>query len=83
MIQLNSDLTRGLDFLSSKQSEKKQQSNDLHSLNNVEATSVSLKQSNKESFTFFYRSTHQSVGQSIGSEQSQLQKEMSEKDSNI
>lgn len=80
MIQLNSDLTRGLDAFSSKQREKTQQSNDPQSLKNVESTSVSLTQSNKESFTFFYRSTHQSVSQSIGSEQSPLQKEMSEKE---
>lgn len=80
MIQLNSDLTRGLDLLSSKQRGSMQQNNELLSSNNVESTSVSLTQSNKQSFTFFYRSVHQSVGQSIGGEQSQMQKEMAEKE---
>ncbi|MBU2916892.1 DUF5610 domain-containing protein [Psychrosphaera sp. F3M07] len=78
MIQLNSDLTRGLDLLSSKQRES-QQKNESVSFNKVESTSVSLTQSNKQSFTFFYRSVQQSVGQSIDSEQNQIQKQMAEK----
>lgn len=78
MIQLNSDLTRGLDLLSSKQRES-QQKNESVSFNKVESTSVSLTQSNKQSFTFFYRSVQQSVGQSIDSEQNQIQKKMAEK----
>jgi hypothetical protein len=80
MIQLNSDLTRGLDLFSSEQRRSMQQNNELLSSNNVESTTVSLTQSNEQSFTFFYRSVHQSVGQSIGSEQSQMQKEMAEKE---
>ncbi|WP_341206538.1 DUF5610 domain-containing protein [uncultured Psychrosphaera sp.] len=78
MIKLNSDLTRGLDLLSSKQRES-QQKNESVSFNKVESTSVSLTQSNKQSFTFFYRSVQQSVGQSIDSEQNQIQKQMAEK----
>jgi hypothetical protein len=78
MLQLNSDLTRGLDLFSSKQRGTLQQNNQQVSFNRVESSSVSLTQNNKESFTFFYRSTHQSVGQNIGSEQSQMQKEVSE-----
>ena len=78
MLQLNSDLTRGLDLFSSKQRGTLQQNNQQVSSNRVESSSVSLTQNNKESFTFFYRSTQQSVGQSIGSEQNQMQKEVSE-----
>lgn len=79
MIQLNSDLTRGLDLFSSKQREATQQQNESVSFNRVESSSVSFKHSNQQSFTFFYRAVQQSVGNSIDAEQSQMQQQLAEK----
>lgn len=77
MITLNSDLTRGLDVFNRQIADQgfNQASN---SVRQTSSETVQFGQNQQQSFTFFYRSVHSKLEQSLGAKSSKLEQDIAE-----
>lgn len=77
MIKLNSDLTQGLDIFKNRISET-----GLGQANSqatrAQSETVHISQSHQQSFTFFYRSVHSKLEQSLNASESKLERDVAE-----
>lgn len=77
MIKLNSDLTQGLDIFKNKISETGlDQANSQAT--RAQSETVHISQSHQQSFTFFYRSVHSKLEQSLNASESKLERDVAE-----
>ena len=79
MLNINSDLTKGLDLFTSRQKVFAQNSQIASRSEQVNSNSIHIEKSEQQSFTFFYRSVHSKLEQSLESKQGKLEKELAEK----
>lgn len=77
MIKLNADLTQGLDIFKNKMSEAGLGQTSSQATR-AQTDTVHISQSNQQSFTFFYRSVHNKLEQSLNASTSKLEREVAE-----
>ncbi len=77
MIQLNSDLTHGLDIFKRNRSGSGLNQTNTQ-VQRLQSDTVQFSQSHQQSFTFFYRSVHSSVEQTLDTKTSKLEQELAE-----
>ncbi|NVK24241.1 MAG: DUF5610 domain-containing protein [Gammaproteobacteria bacterium] len=79
MMNINSDLMKGLDLFTSRQQSSSQKAGAVSAVQGAQVDSIHIEKSEQQSFTFFYRSVHSKLEQSLESKQNKLEKELAEK----
>lgn len=79
MLNINSDLMKGLDLFTSRQQALSHSGNVATSSEHVSSSSIHIEKSEQQSFTFFYRSVHSKLEESLETKQGKLEKELAEK----